>query len=254
MTLHRKDSPLTDRQSVILREVAESGYVTIEALAARFGVSAQTVRRDIIALSNTGRLQRFHGGAGPMGSTEAARLDYDAKREIGRPEKAVIGRRAAAMVPDGAAVYLDVGTTVEACARELARRRGFIVFTNSMRAAMLFDPQDHEVHVLGGRMAGRDGSLVGESVVDMLRAVRLDVALIACSAVDEAGRVMDFDLSKIAVKRAAMAASRRSLLLATRSKFGRSALGTLGELDGFDAVVTEDGPALDRRDGETPAT
>ncbi|HBT01275.1 MAG TPA: DeoR/GlpR transcriptional regulator, partial [Citreicella sp.] len=158
----------------------------------------------------------------------------------GRPEKAIVGRRAAAMVPDGAAVFLDVGTTIEACARELARRQGFVVFTNSMRAAMEFDPALHEVHVLGGRMAGRDGSLVGEGVVEMLRNVRLDVALIACSAVEEGGQVMDFDLSKIAVKRAAMAASNRSLLLATRSKFGRRALGTIGPVDRFDALVTED--------------
>ena len=246
MTSSRKDAQVTDRHAVILREVATSGYVTIEALAARFGVSAQTVRRDIIALSNTGQLQRFHGGAGPAGSAEAARLDYGAKSEIGRPEKAVVGRRAAAMVPDRAAVYLDVGTTVEACARELARRKGFIVFTNSMRAAMLFSPREHEVHVLGGRMAGRDGSLVGEGVIDMLRNVRLDVALIACSAVDDDGRVMDFDLSKIAVKRAAMEAARSSFLLATRSKFGRSALGTICEAERFDAVVTEDDAALSR--------
>ncbi|HBM60580.1 DeoR/GlpR family DNA-binding transcription regulator [Salipiger marinus] len=240
MTLHRKDALRSDRQTVILEQVAETGYVTIEALAARFGVSTQTVRRDIIALAESGRLQRFHGGAGPVGATEAARLDHGAKREIGRPEKAIVGRRAAAMVPDGAAVFLDVGTTIEACARELARRQGFVVFTNSMRAAMEFDPALHEVHVLGGRMAGRDGSLVGEGVVEMLRNVRLDVALIACSAVEEGGQVMDFDLSKIAVKRAAMAASNRSLLLATRSKFGRRALGTIGPVDRFDALVTED--------------
>jgi len=146
------------------------------------------------------------------------------------------------MVPDGAALFLDVGTTIEACARELARRGGFTVFTNSMRTAMTFDPQDHKVHVLGGRMAGRDGSLVGENVIEALRNVQLDFALIACSAVDDCGRVMDFDLAKIAVKRAAMAASQRSFLLATRSKFRRSALGRVGSLEDFHVVVTEELP------------
>jgi len=188
-------------------------------------------------------------GAGPIGTAEAARLDYGAKREIGRPGKAVVGRKAAAMVPDGAALFLDVGTTIEACARELARRGGFTVFTNSMRAAILFDPQNHEVHVLGGRMAGRDGSLVGENVIETLRNVQLDVALIACSAVDDSGRVMDFDLAKIAVNRAAMAASRRSFLLATHSKFRRSALGRIGTLEDFHVIVTEDSPAPDAHGG-----
>lgn len=218
-----------------------NGYVTIEALASEFGVSAQTVRRDIIALSDIGRLQRFHGGAGPTEATEAARLDHAAKRELSKPAKIEVARRAAALIPDGASLFLDVGTTVETCARELSRRDGFTIFTTSMRAAMTFDPRRHAVHVLGGRLAGRDGSLVGEDTVRQLGSIRLDIALIACSAIDWTGRVMDFDLSKIAVKRAAMAASARSMLLSTRSKFNRTALGRIADLADFSAVVTEDG-------------
>jgi len=240
MTVHHADQPLSQRQSAILDRVMARGYVTIEALAGEFGVSAQTVRRDIIALSETGRLQRFHGGAGPADATEAARLDHAAKRELGKPAKTEVARRAAALVPAGAALFLDVGTTVEACARELARREGFTVFTTSMRAAIAFDPRCHAVHVLGGRLAGRDGSLVGEETVQKLTSIHLDVALIACSAIDGAGRVMDFDLSKIAVKRAAMAASARSLLLSTRSKFDRTALGKIADIADFSVVVTED--------------
>lgn len=239
MTLHPKNAPLTERQAAILDQIAENGYVTIEALAALFRVSSQTVRRDIIALSQEGRVQRFHGGAGPVDADEAARLDYGAKRQIGRPQKARLARKAAELVPAGATIYLDVGTTIEACALALAERPGFSVFTNSMRAAMAFDPREHQVYVLGGRMAGKDGSLVGEDIIQRLSEMQLDAALIACSAIDPSGRVMDFDLSKIAVKRAAMAATNRSLLLATASKFGRTALGTICHTDRFSAIVTE---------------
>jgi DeoR family glycerol-3-phosphate regulon repressor len=230
--------PLTERQALIVERVARTGFVTIEGLAEEFGLSAQTIRRDIIRLSQTGRLQRFHGGAGVA---EAARLDHKTKRNIAQAEKKAVGRAAAALVPDGAALYLDVGTTIEACAEELASRPGFRIFTNSMRAAMMFDPAEHDVRVLGGRMAGRDGSLVGEGVVLELQGIRLDVALIACSAVDDAGRVMDFDLSKIAVKRAALAAAGRSILVATASKFGRTALATIAHLDRFDQVASSGG-------------
>ena len=239
MTVHQKDAALTRRQTVILKQAQETGFVTIEALAVQFGVSAQTVRRDIIALSNDGRLQRFHGGAGPVGAVESARLDYGAKRQLAQSEKAAVGRKAAERIPDGASLYLDVGTTIEACARELARRPGFRVFTNSMRAAMAFDPTEHQVYVLGGRMAGKDGSLIGDEVTRFLRDVQLDFALIACSAIDGDGRVMDFDLSKIAVKKAAIAAADSALLLATASKIGRTALGVIGETAHFDAVLTE---------------
>lgn len=234
---------LSGRQAIVLQRVLTSGYVTIEALAEEFGVSAQTVRRDIIALSSKGLLQRFHGGAGPAGEAEAARLDHRAKRSVARPEKQVVGERAAAAVPDGATVFLDVGTTIECCAEWLAPRSGFRIFTTSIRTAMIFDPGAHEVNVIGGRLSGRDGSLTGEEVILRLHDIHFDIALIACSAVDAGGRVMDFNTSKIAAKKAAMAAASRSYLLATRSKFNRVALSTVAPLSRFDAVFTEDGEA-----------
>lgn len=239
MTKAVKTDPFSKRQSAILSQVSENGYVTIEALAAQFEVSAQTVRRDIIELSNSGRLQRFHGGAGPIDVTESARLDYQAKQSISRKEKALVGHKAAAMIPNGSTIFLDVGTTIEACASELSKRPGFTIFTNSMPSAMAFDPDKHQVFVLGGRMAGRDGSLVGESVVQTLTDVHLDYAIVGCSAIDEKGRVMDFDMAKIAIKRAAIASANNCFLLATLSKFNRTALAAVSHVDKFDEIVTE---------------
>ncbi|MEO0819159.1 MAG: DeoR/GlpR family DNA-binding transcription regulator [Pseudomonadota bacterium] len=241
MTDPTTEPDLSSRQSFILERVARTGFVTIEALASELAVSAQTVRRDIIALAQAGRLQRFHGGAGPVDGSGPARLDYHAKRDLSRPEKKIVGMKAAAAIPDNAALFLDVGTTIECCAAELAKRPGFLIFTNSIRAAMMFDPLEHQVHVLGGRLAGRDGSLTGEEVVLALREVQLDYALIACSAIDERRRVMDFDFSKIAVKKAAMSVSRQAFLLVTTSKLGRTALGAIALVDEFDQVFTEEG-------------
>ena len=148
MTVQKKNPPLTDRQSKILLMVEESGYATLEGLSEKYGLSMQTVRRDIIALSDAGRLQRFHGGAGPIEREEATRLDYKSKQDISRPEKMAIGKSAAALIHDGATLFLDVGTTMEACASVLSRKKGFTIFTNSMPAALKFDPQDHQVFVL----------------------------------------------------------------------------------------------------------
>lgn len=239
MTREIVSPDLSDRQRDIVERVRTTGFVTIEALAAQYEVSTQTVRRDIIVLAERGYLQRFHGGAGPVADYTAARLDYGVKRDIGRAEKRRVGRLAAAAIPDGASLFLDVGTTIEACAGELARRPGFRIFTNSIRTAMLFDSAEHSVQVLGGRLGGRDGSLVGEEVVLKLAGLTLDVALIACSAIDATGRVMDFDLSKIAIKKAAIGVSAQSFLLATRSKYDRTALASVGPLASFDRVFSD---------------
>jgi DeoR family glycerol-3-phosphate regulon repressor len=230
---------LTERQARILALAERQGFVTIESLAEDFGVSGQTVRRDIIALDRAGLLQRFHGGAGSNGQTESLRLDHESKRGLNVEAKRAIARKVAALVPEGAAIFLDVGTTVETAAAELNRKSGLLVFTNSLRTALRFDHDRHEVHVIGGRLSGKDGSLTGETAVALLGGLRLDVALIGCSGIEDGGRVMDFDLGKIAVKRAAMRAAERSVLLATRSKIGRTARAEIAAREAFYEIVTE---------------
>ncbi len=226
---------LTARQEQVVALVEQQGYATIEVLAETFGVSAQTVRRDIIRLDSLGLLQRFHGGVGS--ARQSLRLGYEKKRDLQVEAKLRIATRAAAVIEEGSALFLDVGTTLEATARLLAARPGFTVFTNSTNVAALFGAQHHRVHVLGGELAGADGSLVGVETVEALRSFRMDYALIGCSAVEEVGVVMDNDLRKVAVKQAAMRSARTSLLLADRSKFGRSARVRIADLDDFDQVV-----------------
>lgn len=229
--------PLNMRQERILRTVEAKGYVTIEGLAADFSVSAQTVRRDIIALHDRGLVQRFHGGAGRNGGSDMVRLGHTHKRAVAVDEKRLIAEAAARYVEPGAYVFLDVGTTVEAAAAVLARRSGLTIFTNSIRTAALFDPAQHDVNVLGGQLRGADGSLVGERVVERLNALRLDVALIGCSGIEPSGAVMDFDAQKIAVKRAAIAAARAAYVLATQEKFNRTARECVAPASAFQAII-----------------
>ncbi len=234
---------LTDRQRQILDAVATHGFVTIEALARSFTVSTQTVRRDIIALSAANLLQRFHGGAGIGTEAPAVRLAHGYKQTLAAQAKRMIGRKAAALVPPGASVFLDVGTTIEAAAEALGALKGLTVFTNSLRAATLFSHDRHTVHVLGGQLAGLDGSLVGEAAVKILLGLRTDFAMIGCSGIEPGGAVMDFDLRKIAIKQAALQTARQKCLLVTRNKLGRSALAQIATRDDFDHILSDDAAA-----------
>lgn len=123
------------------------------------------MRRDIIFLSGTGLLQRFHGGAGVIGQSETLRLDHQHKRGNAVDDKVRVAEAAVALLPEGASVFVDVGTTIEMTATVLNRRPGFRSFTNSTRAALAFDPAQHDLNVLGRRVEGRDGSLVGEEIM-----------------------------------------------------------------------------------------
>lgn len=231
---------LTPRQRRILEAVEGRGFVTIERLAESFDVSAQTVRRDIIALDAAGLIQRFHGGAGIGGESSTVRLGHGRKRSLAQEAKRAIARSAAQLVPEGAAVFMDVGTTAEALAVELnAVAKQLTVFTNSLHVADAFRPDRHEVHVLGGVLAGSDGSLVGEETVAQVLDLRLDAAFIGCSGIEADGSVMDFDRRKIAIKRAAMRVSAERYLLAAENKFGRTARARVALLADFTRVISQ---------------
>ncbi|CAO3358908.1 DeoR/GlpR family DNA-binding transcription regulator [Azospirillum melinis] len=167
------------------------------------------IRRDIIRLDGVGLLQRFHGGAGVR--DQSVRLGYVEKQAIAPQGMERIAAAVAALVPEGASVFLDVGTTVEAVARALRGKRRLHVFTNSLSAGSLLAGRPGiDVFVTGGVVHGDDGSLVGDAVIATLERCRLDLAVIGISGFDEDGAPMDFYMQKICIKRVAVAAARRS--------------------------------------------
>lgn len=238
--------PLSERQSAIVARIEAHGFVTLDALAEAFGVSMQTVRRDLIALSEAGLVERFHGGAGLRPEAVPTRLGHAEKRGLAVDDKRRIAMQAAALAPPGAHVYLDVGTTAEAVAVALDALAGLTIVTNSLHVAGLVSPSRHRVRVLPGLVAGPDGSLTGSETTDALARLRLDVAFISCSGIEPGGRVMDFDPAKIAVKRAAMAAAERSALIAAPEKFGRTAREEIARLSDFQDVLSGEGDARKR--------
>lgn len=231
---------LTERQVAILDRIRIAGFVTIEAMASELGMSGQTVRREIKRLEESGAIRRFHGGAGL--SDAPVRLSYEEKTQVGRDGKQRIARRVAQEIAPGAAIFLDVGTTIEAIAAHLTHHIGLRVFTNSLRAAQtLSEAKDVAVFATGGMVRGHDGSMVGDVALRAISLHRCDVAVIGFSGFDPDGSIMDFDHDKIAIKRAMMHHARRVLLVGQAEKFAHRAVVRLGGIEEIDAIVT-DGP------------
>ncbi len=232
---------LGPRQVRLLEFVLARGFASLEDLAALFHVSTQTIRRDVIRLDAAGLLQRFHGGVGAP--DDRVRLGYRHKQVMAIDAKLRIGALAAALVPDGAAIYLDVGTTIESLARELLGKPLRAVFTNNMPAALLLGgDRSVEVYVAGGQVRGADGSLVGEAAAKAMSRLAVDIAFLACSGFADDGSPMDFDPQKVAIKTAVLANARSAVLLADSSKFDRPALIKIADPGRFSRLVSDAAP------------
>lgn len=228
----------TLRHPEILEIARREGRVTVDALAAHFDVTLQTIRRDLTELSESGRLERVHGGAIlPSGTSN---IGYVERRALNQEAKARIAQACAQMIPDDVSVFLNIGTTTEAVARALLPRRGLLVVTNNLNVAnILAEAPDCDVVVTGGHLRRSDGGLIGALATASILQFKVDLAVIGCSALDHDGDLMDFDLEEVGVSQTILRQSRKRIVVADQSKLSRSAPVRIGSLADLDAVVTD---------------
>ncbi|WGH79653.1 DeoR/GlpR family DNA-binding transcription regulator [Jannaschia ovalis] len=228
----------TIRHPEILEIARRDGKVTVEWLAEHFGVTLQTIRRDLSDLAEAGRLERVHGGAVlPSGTVNIA---YEERRRLAAASKQAIARACAAQIPEDCSIFLNIGTSTEAVAAELIHHRNLLVVTNNMNVAnILSNKADCDVIVTGGRMRHSDGGLVGDLTSAAIREFKFDIGVIGCSALDADGDILDFDVQEVGVSRTILNRSRRSLLVADHTKFNRSAPARIGSLADLDMFLTD---------------
>ena len=233
--------PITPRQSEILDRARTEGRVMVENLADAFGVTVQTIRRDLSDLCDARLLDRIHGGAVlPSGVTN---IGYEDRRRLNAEAKDAIARACAAEIPNGASLFLNIGTTTEAVARALQGHSGLMVVTNNMNAAQILAGNPScEVVLTGGALRRSDCGLVGDLAVQTIRAFKVDVAVIGASALDEEGDLLDFDIQEVRVSHAILQQARQAILVADQGKLTRAAPVRIGALADLDLWVTDRDP------------
>lgn len=254
-----------ERQLLIAELVADHGRVTVNNLAERFGITPETIRRDLDALESVRQLRRVHGGAVSMTKLSMSEPSI-IERQTHRPdEKSRIAAAALALIPTSrtASIILDAGTTTERLADRLVSwvpstaGDQLLVITNSLRIASLLAANDEiQLHLLGGRVRGLTGAIVGVSATSQLDALRVDIAFIGANGVDAGFGFSTPDTVEAAVKSAMVRSARRVVALADSSKLDEETLVRFAALRDVDTLITDAAPspelaaALDAADVE----
>jgi len=214
------------------------GRVTVDDLAAHFAVTMQTIRRDLSELADQGKLQRVHGGA--ILPSTVANIGYQDRRDLNEAAKAAIAQACARDIPNGCSLFLNIGTTTEAVARALLGHRDIMVLTNNLNVANILVDNPHcDIIVVGGLLRRADAGLVGTITTQAIGQFKFDLAVISCSALDEDGDILDYDIQEVGVSQAILRQSRRSFLVADQSKFRRRAPARIGSIAQIDAFYTD---------------
>jgi DeoR family fructose operon transcriptional repressor len=230
-----------ERQREILLAARAEGRVDVVALAADYGVTTETIRRDLTVLERAGQLRRVHGGAIPI-----ERLGFEpalaARDSVMTVEKERIAKAALAEIPEDGAILIDAGSTTHRLVEAMPADRELTVIVNSPPlATLLASRPQFSVIMLGGRVRGRTLATVDDWALQPLRHLHVDVAFMATNGISVEHGLTTPDPAEASMKRAMIAAARRTVLLADHTKVGNDYLARFGDIDDVDLLITDYG-------------
>lgn len=228
------------RQERIVAELKVDSALRVSDLAARFGVTTETVRRDLDALAGCGLLARTYGGAATAGVGEPG---YDERYRLCVAQRRRVAECAAALVARGDVLMIDAGSTTTHFARRLAADADELtVFTNSVAVATALSSNARiRVVLCPGDFDARDGGVCGPETQAFLRRFHASKCFVGASGLTEEGP-SDANTDAAWVKRAMMERAERNILLVDATKFGVRAVDRVCALDALDDIVCDARP------------
>ncbi|MBM7414836.1 DeoR family fructose operon transcriptional repressor [Rhodococcus sp. PvP016] len=232
-----------ERQNAIAGLIGQRGRVSVADLADTFGVTTETVRRDLASLDRMGVVRRVHGGAVPATSVTAVEPGMAEREHTRAKEKDRIAAAALAYLPaPGGSIALDAGTTTGRLAALIPVESDLTVVTNSLPiATRLAAVSSLDLHLLGGRVRGVTQATVGEDTLRVLGTVRVDVAFMGTNAISVTHGLSTPDTDEAAVKRAMVGSADRVVVVTDSAKIGLQFFMSFAALDCVDVLVTDDG-------------
>jgi DeoR/GlpR family transcriptional regulator of sugar metabolism len=232
------------RRSELLQLARNHSQVTVVELASRFGVSPDTIRRDLDLLAERGLLERTHGGAVPAGLvTQDSPLDQ--RIAAHKPAKERIGHTAAGLVRNGETLMINGGSTTLAFVRELGGHRDITIVTNNLLVPAAVPPGAvRDLYILGGQYRFESQVAIGAVGFATVPSISADTAVIGVGGITVDGLSTTL-LVEAEMMRAMIGSATRTIVVADASKFGHSSFAQIVSLEEVEVLVTDEPPPED---------
>ena len=227
-----------DRWKTIEKYLAEVGYASSADLMEITSSSKATVRRDLLALEESGRISVTHGGAVSLYHKLPPEGSYKEKNTSNSKEKGNIARATAALIPEGSKVIIDSGTTTLKLVPYLREIKNLTVLTNDVNiASSLYDCSNIELIMLGGAVRPGYCSVIGSYAEAQVGVFSADICIIGTDAVNENG-ISIANLDEVGIKKSIIKASKKTIIVADHTKIGHESFAKVCSLGNIDTIVT----------------
>jgi DeoR family transcriptional regulator, fructose operon transcriptional repressor len=228
-----------DRQQSIYMLALHKGSVDVADLAERYGVTTETIRRDLSDMQRRRLVRRVHGGAIPVEQINHEPL-LEARHMVNAEEKLRIATMAVSEVPESGPVIIDSGTTGERLAEVFPVERDVHVVTNSLLTALTLTRRGlKQLTVLGGEVRTNRLAMVDETTRAELQPMAIDVLFMSCDGLSFQHGLTTPYRDEYMIKRAMIERARRIVALVDQSKFHNAQMFSFASFEEIDVLVTD---------------
>jgi DeoR/GlpR family transcriptional regulator of sugar metabolism len=235
-----------ERHHAIREMVRKQRRMNFEELQRLVKVSPATLRRDLTELERAGEVIRVHGGVLDP-SYARAEISFDERLLRNGPAKRDIARVAAGLVPAGATVLIDAGSTCLEAGKALLGRKDVRIITHSVALLQAGLSGKAEIICVGGELRRVSGALTGGAALHALGLIRADMAFVGASGLHALEGCSTTELSEAEMKKAMLARAKRKVLLADFSKWGEPSTVRFAMWEDFNDLVSNDLPSVRER-------
>lgn len=231
-----------ERKNAILERLQKEQRVLVAELSQEYGVTEETIRRDLDKLEREGFVKKTYGGA-VLNENTNIEMPLRNREKTNRTAKQTIAKLVAAMIEEGEKIILDSSSTSLMVAQELKDRKNLTVITNSLEVLIEFSKSKGvKVISTGGILKGSSLSLIGRNAEKTLENFYVDKAIISCKGLDMRKGVTDSEEADAEIKKSMVSCSKKLILAADSTKFGEVSFAKVLDLRKGDVLVTDSLP------------
>lgn len=230
-----------ERRQYLIDKLRDQACLRVTEMASALQVSESTIRNDLNALEDEGRIRRVHGGAVLVEQSHSSHNSFSKRTAQNAPEKRAIAREAAKMIQDGDSILLDASSTALYLAQELADKKQLRIVTNGLETAQeLATNPSNNVFLLGGVVNYDSSSVTGLLSEKVIEDLFVRVAFLSCSGFTMERGMTELQLDEAQLKRKMILSAQKLIALVDASKLGKEDLTPFARIDQIDKLITDD--------------
>ncbi|WP_152657140.1 DeoR/GlpR family DNA-binding transcription regulator [Oceanobacillus sp. CFH 90083] len=228
-----------ERQQKMIDLLMIKKVMKMPELQKELEISIDTLRRDINALAEQGKLKKIYGGV-KLVEPKFGEASMEERMISHLDEKTAIAKRCNAFIEDGDCIYLDSGSTTYQIAKYIKEKRNLTVITNSVPVILELMNSAVELIVIGGKVRKNEQSVVTYDYLFNFHQLNIQKAFICASGITMDKGISDYNVEEALARKKIIELSHEVYVAADSSKFGKNVTVNIAGLDEIDYIVTDE--------------